>query len=288
MKTMLLAAACTTAALASYGQSDSTHNEATDTIRIGNMTIIKKKNGSTTTGETNSGNTVRWTTEKKKAKRVATSWMNFDFGFSNFTDNTNYGSAAAQAYARPAAGAPAFGSGDFNLRNAKSVNVNLWIIRQRAGITKNRVLHVSYGLMLEMNNYRFDTDLKTTYAKGNDPHVFRDNKTFKKNKLALDYVTLPLMLGIDTKPNGGGFSLSAGVSVGYLYSSRNKQISTEDGKQKIKGNFDIEPWKFQYIGEVGLGPIMLYGSYAPKSMYKTGLDHAPYNIGLRFGDWDKL
>lgn len=288
MKTMLLVAACTTAALASYGQSDSTRTETADTIRVGNMTIIKKKDGSTAKVDSNGTTTVRWSTGKKKPKRVTTNWMTFDFGFSNFTDNTNYGSAAARAYARPAVGAPAFSGSDFNLRNGKSVNVNLWIVRQRAGITKNRVLNVSYGLMLELNNYRFDTDLKTSYVKGSDPHVFRDSKTFEKNKLALDYVTVPVMIGIDTKPNGGGFSLSAGVSAGYLYSSRNKQVSNEAGKQKIKGNFDLQPWKFQYVGEIGLGPIVLYGSYAPKSMYKSGLDHAPYNIGLRFGDWDQL
>lgn len=286
MKTMLLAAACTTAALASYGQSDSTRTETADTIRVGNMTIIKKKDGSTNTVETNGGNTVRWSSGKKKPKRVSTNWMTLDLGFSNFTDNTNYGSAAAQAYARPAAGAPAFSGSDFNLRNGKSVNVNLWIVRQRAGITKNRVLNVSYGLMLELNNYRFDTDLKTTYVKGSDPHVFRDNKTFEKNKLALDYVTVPLMIGFDTRPGRGGFTLAAGVSMGYLYNSRNKQVSAERGKLKNRGNFDIEVWKFQYIGEIGFGPVKLYGSYAPYTVYERGLVHKPYNVGIRLGDWE--
>lgn len=106
MKTMLLVAACTTAALASYGQSDSTRTETADTIRVGNMTIIKKKDGSTAKVDSNGTTTVPWSTGKKKPKRVTTNWMTFDFGFSNFTDNTNYGSAAARAYARPAVGAP--------------------------------------------------------------------------------------------------------------------------------------------------------------------------------------
>jgi uncharacterized low-complexity protein len=287
MKQLLLSAALSTAALASFGQADSTPTASkVDTIRIGNMVIIKKQDANGTTYESKSA-TGRSQSGPRKPRRVATSWLNLDLGFANFQDKTDYASAAARAYARPQAGGPVFTSSDFNLRPAKSVNVNLWIFRQRLGLTKDRVLRLTYGLMLEMNNYRFDTDLRTTYVKGSDPHVTRSADKFRKNKLALDYVTLPLMLGIDTRPGrSGGLTLSGGVSVGYLYSSRNKQIGPH-GKQKIRGNFDIEPWKLSYVAEVGLGPVMLYGSYAPNSLYKAGLDHMPYNVGLRFGDWNK-
>ena len=113
-----------------------------------------------------------------------------------------------------------------------------------------------------------------------------DDISFSKNKLAADYVTVPLMLGFNTKPGTNrGFTMSGGVSMGYLYSSRNKQVSGERGKQKTKGNIGLEPWKFQYIGEIGLGPVKLYGSYAPHTMYKNGLDIQPYNVGVRLGDW---
>lgn len=283
---MLLLAASFTAALASYGQTDSTQTQGNDTVKIGSMVIIKKKDANSTTYESKSGNT-KWYTGKSKPKRVETSWFTFDFGFNNLVDETDYTSAAAKDYARAIRpGEAPFTSSDFNLRTGKSVNTNIWIFRQKWGMTQNRVLKLTYGVMLELNNYRFDTDLRTSYKKGSDPYVFRDSISFSKNKLALDYVTVPLMIGFDTKPGRGGFTMSAGVSIGYLYSSRNKQISAERGKQKIKGNFDIEPWKFQYIGEIGVGPVMLYASYSPQTMYKTGLDHMPYNFGIRLGDWD--
>ncbi len=283
---MLLLAASFTAALASYSQTDSTQTQGNDTVKIGSMVIIKKKDANGTTYQSKSGNT-KWYSGKSKPKRVETSWFTFDFGFNNLVDETDYTSAAAKDYARAIRpGEAPFTSSDFNLRNGKSVNTNIWIFRQKWGMTKDRVLKLTYGLMLELNNYRFDTELRTSYKKGSDPYVFRDSISFSKNKLALDYVTVPLMIGFDTKPGRGGFTMSAGVSIGYLYSSRNKQISAERGKQKIKGNFDIEPWKFQYIGEIGVGPVMLYASYSPQTMYKTGLDHMPYNFGIRFGDWD--
>jgi len=286
MKQMLLLAASFTAAMASYGQTDSTQTQGNDTINIGSMVIIKKKDANGTTYQSKSGNT-KWYSGKHKPKRLETSWFTFDFGFNNLVDETDYTSAAAMDYARAIRpGEAPFTSSDFNLRNGKSINTNIWIFRQKWGMTQDRVLKLTYGLMLELNNYRFDTELKTTYKKGSDPYVFRDKFPFRQNKMALDYVTIPLMIGFDTKPGRGGFTMSAGVSIGYLYSSRNKQISNEKGKQKIKGNFDIEPWKFQYIGEIGVGPMMLYASYAPQTFYKTGLEHMPYNFGIRLGDWD--
>ena len=82
-----------------------------------------------------------------------------------------------------------------------------------------------------------------------------------------------------------GISASFGVSAGYLYSQRNKQKSSERGKDKNKGEYDMEKFKLSYLGELGIGPVRLYGSYSPKSMYSNSLDMRPYTVGLRFSNW---
>jgi hypothetical protein len=76
-----------------------------------------------------------------------------------------------------------------------------------------------------------------------------------------------------------GFGFSAGVSGGYLYSSRQK-IKAGD-ESKLRDDFDLRKWKVSYIGELNLGPVRLYGSYALKSMWEKGLDQTPYSIGIR-------
>ena len=95
------------------------------------------------------------------------------------------------------------------------------------------------------------------------------------------------MLNFTTAKQTGkpGFSASFGVSGGYLYSQRNKQISTERGKQKNKGDYDLERFKFSYIAELGFGPVRLYGSYSPKSIFERSLDLRPYTVGFRFSNW---
>lgn len=287
MKFLLTSAVLLMAAITTHAQTDTTQTEKPDTIRVGGMIIINKKGTDSGTMESGDGDvSVTYSSSKSKTgKRLSTSWLNFDFGFANYIDETNYSSAAAQDYARAIRpGEAPYSESDLRLNTGKSVNFNLWIVKQRFGLTPNNKLNAKWGLMLETNNYRYETE--NSYAKSPQPYMFRDSVNFSKNKLAMDYITVPLMLGFSTRPySEKGFTISAGVSMGYLYNSRSKQVSDERGKQKNKGNFDFEPWKFQYIGEVGLGVVKLYASYAPQSVYKRGLDVRPYNVGLRFGEW---
>ena len=191
-------------------------------------------------------------------------------------------------------GFPALDGNDFKLKAGKSVNVNIWFFMQRLALIKRNV-NLKYGLGLELNNYRYKSSIsyredgEVPYSSGmqtNAPFIFRDSIGFSKNKLAADYLTVPLMLNFRTTPSGGKKSLSVsfGVSAGYLYSQRNKQKSEERGKLKNKGDYELNRFKFSYIGELGLGPVKLYGSYSPKSMYDNNMDFRPYSFGIRLGN----
>ncbi len=260
-----------------------------DTIRIGGMIIIKKgkpaKDGDV---EIN----INGPKIPKRNKNVSTNWGIIDIGFANYNDQTNYANAGSYLVNRP--GYPALDKNDFKLRTSKSVNVNFWLFMQRVNLIKHYV-NLKYGLGVELNNYRYKSDINYnengpvpyTNTQTNAAFIFRDSISFSKNKLAADYVTVPVMLNFSTHPfsEKRGISLSFGVSTGYLYSQRNKQKSTERGKLKNKGEYDMEKFKFSYVAELGLGPIRLYGSYSPHSMYERSLDIRPYNIGFRFSNW---
>ena len=114
------------------------------------------------------------------------------------------------------------------------------------------------------------------------PFIFGDSISFTKNKLAADYLTVPILLNFVSNPS---INLSVGVSVGYLFSQRNKQKSSERGKQRNRGDYSLEKFKFSYIAELGIGSVRIYGSYSPNSMYEKGLDVKPYTIGFRLMNW---
>jgi hypothetical protein len=115
-----------------------------------------------------------------------------------------------------------------------------------------------------------------------DPEV----TNFKKNKLAADYITIPAMINFNFNPKKkNDYGFSAGISAGFLYSSRQKMVSEERGKEKVKSDFNINPWKIAAIGELNLGLLKFYGSYALTTLHRNGLDQTPFNIGLRFNSW---
>jgi hypothetical protein len=262
----------------SFGQEDSVTlktGKGGDTIRIGNMVIIKNKDHR----NNNDTSVERMQHQKKKPSNRSTNWFIVDLGFNNFTDNTNYLSASAQQFA------PGAGKEWFNLKNGKSVNVNIWFFMQRMNLVKN-VINLKYGLGLELNNFRYEENIR---FQKNPTMVYQDQAiNYSKNKLATDYITIPLMLNFNFTPGKSSyksFGLSVGASAGYLYSSRQKVISPETGKLKVKNNFDLRPYKINYIAELQLGPMKVYGALATQSMFEKGLDQTPYSVGLRLSNW---
>ena len=278
MKSILLV--CVAACLFTTGmaQTDTTgKKENNDTIRIGGMIIVKK--AGTNEREIITGDrTVKIPSRKRENENITTNWWIIDSGYSGFEDKTNYASAAAQAFA------PGSTEDWFDLRGGKSRNVNVWFFMQRLNMIKH-VVNLKYGLGLELNNYFFD-DERIRFQK-NPTLITMDNglKDARKNKLAADYLTVPMMLNFNFTPNKkNGFGFSGGVSAGYLYSARQKTKMDGD-KDKVRNDFDLKRWKLSYIGEINLGPVKLYGSYAFETMWDKGLDQTPYNVGFRLSNW---
>lgn len=275
----LWVACCITAI--SFAQTDSTKNQD-DTIHIGGMVIIRNKNSK----DKNTDEEVKMNNRRtNKNSAVSTNWWIIDIGFSNYVDNTDYGSASAQAYA------PGSNSSWFNLKDGKSRNVNIWFFMQKLKMIES-VVNLKYGLGLELNNYRYKQPIRYQAdppAVPNPTRVVLDatpGRTYEKDKLAADYLTAPIMINFNFTPRRhDGFGFSAGISAGYLYSARNKTITSDEGKKKAKDDFELERWKLSYVAELSLGPVRFYGSYAFKNMYEKGLDMTPYNFGFRFSNW---
>jgi hypothetical protein len=261
--------------------------EQGDTIRVGDIIILKKggevdkdKNEEDVDIYAEGSISIIPTHKTKKRNNITTNWLIFDYGILNIDDQTNYSSQEAIDF-MPGAN-PSINSSDFYVKSPKSFNINIWLFMQRLNVYKH-VVNLKYGFGIEMHNFyyksrvRYQDDVTGTYT-------FRDTVSLSKNKLAADYFTVPFMININTNPRqrNGGLNLSFGISAGYLYNGRQKIESGERGKQKYGGGFNLEPWKIAAIGELGLGPIKFYGSYALTELHKYGVDQHPYAVGIRF------
>ncbi|MDP4215565.1 MAG: outer membrane beta-barrel protein [Bacteroidota bacterium] len=274
---LLLAMLCP--ALCSLAQTDSTagsagRNAKDDTLHVGNLLIVK--DGPQNEDSLHFHRHRYYRHGWHESKNISTNWLVLDLGLSNFNDKTDYASTAAQQFA------PGATADWFHLRTIKSVNVNIWLFMQKINLV-HHVVNLKYGLGIELNNYRYTENIK--YLT-NPTRVIMDTISYNKNKLAADYFTVPFMLNFNFMPHRrDGLGLSIGASAGYKYSSRQKLRNDQTGKHKTFDDFDMEPVKISWIGELGLGPVRLYGSYATKSMFKKGLDQTPYTLGLRFSNW---
>ncbi|MCG2613904.1 PorT family protein [Terrimonas sp. NA20] len=284
----LCIALCTMAT--AFSQTDSTTRTTTDTsgkknpdtIRIGGMVIIREQGGGggdTVKSKRNRNFNVNVRLGRRnydKPANISTNWWIVDLGFSNYNDNTDYAGAAAQSFA------PGSNEDWFKLRPFKSRNVNIWVLTQRINLAKH-IVNLKYGIGIELNNYFFED--KSIRFNKNPTLVDQSYSGLTKNKLAADYLTMPVMLNFNFTPNKSrAYGFSAGVSAGYLYSARQK-VKLDGDVDKTKGNFDLRKWKLSYVGEVSLGVVKLYGSYAFKSMFEKGLDMTPYNFGFRFSNF---
>ena len=263
--------------MAAAAQEDSTKARP-DSLKVGGMIIVKQEGKSDNNDEERERNLPRFL-RKRQSSNISTNWLIFDIGFANLNDQTNYASPGAAAFA------PNLGKDAFKLRTGKSINVNIWIFMQKVNLVKH-VVNLKYGLGLELNNYRFEDTRLQLNVRPTSVALNQDWANLNKNKLAVDYLTIPVMLNFNLTPGRyRGFGFSAGMSVGYRYSSRQKIKDAEGNKTKIYNDFDLNQWKLAYIGELNLGPVKLYGSYAVKSMWSKGLDQIPYNFGIRLSHW---
>lgn len=275
---------------AETGKTDSLKT-GEDTLKMGSLMIVGKgiSEGMNKLGKAIEGVDLKKIAEtaadvlkKKKPKKVSTNWFVYDIGFAGYNDNTNYATSAAQAFVKPAGSVPA-SKGDFALKTSRVSNFNLWFFMQRVSIIES-VLNLKYGLGIESNNYFFKTGI--TYVDDISVYTTRGGvNELSKNKLVANYLTVPVMLNINTNPMKGkrGFQFSAGVSGGYLSSARQKQKGP-GGTDKTKSNFNLEQFKLSYVAELGLGPVKLYGSVATSPMHQYGLEQVPYTLGLRFSN----
>jgi hypothetical protein len=246
-----------------------------DTFRLGSLQIIKsqdsnyKKDWVSMIEEGDFDNTnITIKRVPKKLKNIETNWWILDLGFANFVDKspTLYW-LAANPNSLPFYPGPVMSPENFTLNNKKSTNVNIWVVTQKLNLYQHKI-NLKYGLGVEMFNFRFDKPI--SFREDITNNVKYDVVSFTKNKLLVKYLTVPIQINFTPNPtNRKAFYASMGMSVGYLWNAKNKQISGERGKEKFRGNFNLDDWRFATIGELGVGAVRLYGSFANNNLFNA-------------------
>jgi hypothetical protein len=176
----------------------------------------------------------------------------------------------------------------FDLDYAKSIDVTCNFWEQKIPLWK-RHINIVTGMGFDFNNYRFSNNHYNLIKDSSHVAAVYDSAvTFKKNKLMVAYLDVPLLLQFDTDPIGKGhrtIHLSAGIVGSLKIGSHTKQeyeIGNTTYKPKIHDNFDLNPFKYSAMVRIGYGTLDLFATYALSPMFikNEGPQVYPFSVGI--------
>ena len=198
-----------------------------------------------------------------------TEWWLFDMGYNTFL-NSDYKAQIDEPYTAME-----------DLHGWGSFDVNLHMFRSRVNIAKG-YLNFNYGLSFEWHHYRFDNN----FSIMPDVDTFTINTEtieYEKNKFNTTHLTLPVLIGFETKPwdTEHSFRMQFGYSPGLML--RGKTKLKYDGQKDIeKDDFNLAQFRHEVNYIIGYGDFNLYASYDVNSMFAEGEgpDLHPFSVGL--------
>ncbi len=208
--------------------------------------------------------------KKDNGKKVKTRYFLMDIGFNGLYSSKTYTLEN--------------GIDPFELRLWKSTNFNLHFFQQRVSLVE-RKLNLIYGLTFESHKYTFDNPLLLIADTPEVEFEFVDGVTFKKNRLTANYFTLPLMINLKTAPKKPlrSFQISAGGYVGFLVGA-NFKSKVKGNKDKTRDNYGLNTLRYGLRGEIGYGPVTMYGMWTLSPFFDEDKDHGyaltPFTIGF--------
>ncbi len=234
--------------------------------------------------EGNNGTYVKYEKEDKSNKwrsgRFNPHWAGLEVGMNMFY-NSDYSIYQGTEYEE-------FGD-VFELRSGKSLSWNINFL-EFAFKNKQKTFGLVTGMGISFNDYAFDLPVTIEKEDGYGMiipvSVLAENRSVRKSKLHVCYLTAPLMFELKTPLRMGSsrLSLSAGA-VGSLYLGSHTKFRYWDGaKVKQKGRYHINQWKYDLTGRIHFGDFTVFANYSMTSLFKGGLgpDIHPLLIGIQF------
>jgi hypothetical protein len=246
-------------------------NHAGDTvsIRIGNRTFdVIERDGAT-----------EITTSKKPKERnwderiFNGHWAGLEMGINTFhtQDYSLYPSQYGEFF-------------DLNYGKSLTVNLNL---AEFAFSNDRKTFGLLSGIGFSFMDFRFDQPITV----GKEPVTGKIipvplETDIKKSKLHVTYLTAPLILEIATplKLNHKRLTIAGGVIGGINIGAHTKIKYDDNSKDKARGNFNLNPFKYELTGRLGLGEFCFFANYSMTPLFKNGKgpELYPLVVGISF------
>lgn len=151
-------------------------------------------------------------------------------------------------------------------------------------------MYISPGIGLDWNKYHFK-DKQQSLSTQNDTVLFLADSaiTYDKYKLRTTYVQVPLLIGfrlgnLEKQVVNIQFGAIAGYNIGSITKFKYAVNGTKY-KNKVKDDFNINPFKLDAIARVSFGDVGLFGRYSFTSLFENNKAPTltPFSVGITFG-----
>ncbi len=207
----------------------------------------------------------------KKPKKTGGNWAGFELGFNGLVTDDGKGIDDVDD--------------NLELMTEKSIAVHFNFYEKEFKLYKHYAL-ASTGVGLSYNNFRFRKNID---LKSDNPvfdYTVNDSVNYRKNKLTVSYVTVPVLLTINTSENPKkAFHLTTGMIFAYRLGSHTKKVYSENGDKKKDKNFDdfnIEPFRYDATLRLGYRQFTVFANYALSEFFKNdqGPVLHPWTVGV--------
>ncbi|WP_430816757.1 WG repeat-containing protein [Carboxylicivirga sp. RSCT41] len=209
-----------------------------------------------------------------RSRRFKGHYTGIEFGFNNYvTYNNSTSLPASDSYMELDAGKS----------NTWAINAIQWSI----GLDRRGNIGLVTGLGIEWNNYHFSNPIILT--KDDEGNITYEDATrpLDKNKLVTTHLNVPLLMEfqIPTNRHRNSFYFSAGGIGGMRINSYNRIVYDDNEaphKQKKKGSYNIQKFRYGAMVRMGYRAINLYGTYYFSTLFEEnkGPELYPVSVGL--------
>lgn len=236
------------------------HEGDTVSIRIGNRVFdVMERDGKTEITTTKRPRDYR----PFEQRMFNGHWAGFEMGINSFHshDYSLYKNTPYELYGE-----------FFDLNYGKSLTVNLNFAEFAFSNDRKTVALVT-GLGFSFMDFRFDQHITIAKEAATGRIIPIDLPAdIKKSKLNVSYLTAPLILEIATplKLHHQKMTIGGGVIAGINIGSHTKIKYDNNSKDKARGNFNLNPFKYDLTGRLGLGEFCLFANYGMTPLFKDG------------------
>lgn len=177
------------------------------------------------------------------------------------------------------------GANFLELDYSKSLQFGLNLFEKNFHVYKNYV-NIVTGLGFDFNHYAFQNNITlngdTTYLSA----ITDSTIDYKKNKLNITYIKIPLMLEFNTSKNPNkNLHIAVGAEFAYRIHAVTKQkYEANDKHYKIRqrDDFNLEPFRYSAVARIGYNKVTIFANYGLNRLFKKdkGPQVYPFTIGV--------